>query len=554
MDTKKDIGRLFKERFKDFEQAPNGGTWDKIASGLDEERDRPIAIFWLRWGGVLLIALILGGLLWTSFDSKSIGDPEEVLTNPVIVQQNDALETFEKSNTNPTQLHTPDATKNNQQSPLSDKTPTSEIKNTPDSKTDIYNKQEESIQNQVVSSPSTEDENKNGITNSDNIQNNTATPQRNGNRPIAKTSAINNSDETVYNSNNRLTGLFSIDQEDQDYYSQQRATEEQLRSLYKAKVQQELDEAILEQRTAATEAYTNWQEEQEKTNTTNNSESSTLNEITEISDTVDVSSTEATAPPEEKENKAPRLPKTEEERKLDREAAINYKWGVSPYINSLRYGSLSRGSSIDNRLERNPQEGISTIGYGLKFEFSVSEKSSIRAGVGISPLSYQTDNFQVSIVNNAVNIFQLAGISPETASQGAVATSPEALAFFTENTVVSIVQDISYIEFPVDYQYRFLNKRIGLSINPGLSLFLLTENTISAIANDGRSLDVGRETSLRDLSFGLNVGLGTYYNLSPAWRFNVEPIFSYQLNPYTTDIGNFRPFYLGLQFGTTYKF
>ena len=249
---------------------------------------------------------------------------------------------------------------------------------------------------------------------------------------------------------------------------------------------------------------------------------------------------ETTTLPKEEKIKEVKLPKTEEERKLDREAAVSYKWGVSPYISSLNYGSLSRGSSIDNRLEGNPREALGTTGYGMKIEFALSKNSSFRAGIGFAPLQYQTDNFQVNIINDVVNIFQLAGISPEQASQGAISTSPEALAFFNENTVVSIVQDISYVEFPLDYQYRFINHRVGLSLNTGLGILVLNDNTVSAIANDGRSLEVGRETTLRGLSLSLNLGLSGFYNMTDKWRFNVEPIFTYQLNPYTTSIGNFQ--------------
>ena len=549
MDTKKDIGRLFKERFKDFEQAPDSGTWDTIASGLDGRRGRSVAIFWLQWGGMLLLILFAGGLLWKSFDTKPITDPQIEITNTPSVQQNEtSSNNTEKSIANPTLSST---TEDNQQSSFTYNSSTNSTTDTSTSTT--YNKQLENQSSTMASTASKTDKRDESSVSEKGRTNNNTTGSRTqeltaGGLQKSNTTPANiyNPSATVYNSNATPTGLFAINQKDRDYYTQQQATEKELLQIYKAKIQQELDEAIRQQHTEAMKAYTAWKKEQQ-----NQAVSTAVKKTTS---TTSIASNDTATEKKEKEAKVAKLPKTEEERKLDREAAVTYKWGVSPYINSLRYGSLSRGSSIDNRLERNPQEGISTTGYGVKFEFSLSEKSSVRVGFGVSPLKYQTDNFQVNIINNTVNIFQLAGISPETASQGAIATSPEALAFFTENNVVSIIQDISYLEFPADYQYRFINKRVGLSVNPGLSLFLLTDNTISAISNDGQSLNVGQETSLRDLSFAFNIGLGGYYNASPVWRFNVEPVFSYQLNPYTTDIGNFRPFYLGLQFGTTYKF
>ena len=254
--------------------------------------------------------------------------------------------------------------------------------------------------------------------------------------------------------------------------------------------------------------------------------------------------------------KAPKLPKTDEERENDRKESVNYKFAISPYTSLLNYGSITKGSSIDNRLVDNPRDAVSTVGYGIRADYKLSEKSSIRFGIGVAPLQYRTDDFQVLITNNNVNIFQLSGIDPQNLNStgGGIQASPEALAFFNANDVVSIEQNISYVEVPVDYQYRFLNKRISMSFNTGLSLFVLTNNSVFATADTGQNIFIGRETSLKDLSLAFNLGLGTYYNFSKNWRLDLEPAFKYQLNPYSDNIGNFRPYYFGLQFGVSYKF
>ena len=110
------------------------------------------------------------------------------------------------------------------------------------------------------------------------------------------------------------------------------------------------------------------------------------------------------------------------------------------------------------------------------------------------------------------------------------------------------------MEIPMDYQYKLINKRIGLSLNPGLSIFILTDNNVFAIADDNTRLRIGRETSLNDLSFAFNLGLGGHYNFAKNWRLDVEPTFRYQLNPYSNSLSNFKPYYFGVQLGATYKF
>ena len=120
--------------------------------------------------------------------------------------------------------------------------------------------------------------------------------------------------------------------------------------------------------------------------------------------------------------------------------------------------------------------------------------------------------------------------------------------------MVSIEQDISYIEVPIDYQYRLINKRVGLSFNTGLSLFVLTNNSVFATADSGDNILIGRETNLKDLSLAFNLGLGAHYNFSKRWRLDAEPAFKYQINPYVEGNTNFRPYYFGMQFGLSFKY
>lgn len=246
----------------------------------------------------------------------------------------------------------------------------------------------------------------------------------------------------------------------------------------------------------------------------------------------------------------------EEERLVKNKESIKYNITLSPYTSFQSYGSLTRASSLDDRLVNNPRQAISTIGYGLRAEYALTERTRLRLGLGFSPLKYRTDNFQVTNTNGNINIFDLSAFSGQALSQVSTTTegTPEATEFFNNNTVVSIQQNISYVEVPLDFQYMFLNKRVGLSVSPGVSLFILDDNSIIASAEDGSSVLVGSESNLSSLSLAFNLGLGAHYNFNQSWRLNMEPVFRYQLNPYNNSISNFRPYYFGAQFGLSYKF
>jgi hypothetical protein len=60
MNDKKNIDRLFQERFKDFEAEPNDQVWINIAAALNEkEKERKIIPFWMKFSGIAA-AFILG--------------------------------------------------------------------------------------------------------------------------------------------------------------------------------------------------------------------------------------------------------------------------------------------------------------------------------------------------------------------------------------------------------------------------------------------------------------------------------------------------------------
>ena len=61
MSNKKNIDRLFQEKFKDFEVTPNDAVWDRISESLpNKKKKRRVVALWWQIGGVAaVIALLL---------------------------------------------------------------------------------------------------------------------------------------------------------------------------------------------------------------------------------------------------------------------------------------------------------------------------------------------------------------------------------------------------------------------------------------------------------------------------------------------------------------
>lgn len=82
MKEKKNIDRLYQEKFKDFESDPNERVWGNIAASLDKkEKKRPLIIpLWFKIGSVAaVLAVIIAGLVFTNTQNKISNEPSVVL-------------------------------------------------------------------------------------------------------------------------------------------------------------------------------------------------------------------------------------------------------------------------------------------------------------------------------------------------------------------------------------------------------------------------------------------------------------------------------------------
>lgn len=538
MGTKKDIGKVFQEKFKDFEQAPDASSWDAIAAGLDGKgRNHFFIPLWLTVSTILIVGVI--GLFYWQPWSTQTGKvmPQTVVStsqteDASTLQKNDPSKDRLKSNTSAATItsNADDSQKNE-----TTKTQLEGIQISKKSKTKLS-----SSNTTTVTSTAGDESNKNK-------RPSTKKTQDIATAPLGTTQKTESQDKrgTKATTSSGTYNNFLRDANAPGIVKLNTATKERLitkeraaRAAYSLRIANE-KEAFEEDRLAQI--------------TSERAKRDSISKATNAK-ALAQSAEKAKAKSDKNKKKKETEPKSAVEKDLDRKEAVTYSFALSPYVSILSYGSLTKGSSIDDRLVNNPRDAIGTQGYGIRLEYSLSERASFRFGVGISPLKYQTNNFQVLNNGGTINVYQFSGLTPTQLEQGGTPTDPTAVAFFNEYDVVTIEQNISYMEIPMDYQYKLINKRIGLSINPGLSIFILTDNNVFAIADDNTRLRIGRETSLNDLSFAFNLGLGGHYNFAKHWRLDIEPTFRYQLNPYSNSLSNFNPYYVGVQFGTTYKF
>ncbi|MBV1923784.1 MAG: PorT family protein, partial [Flavobacteriaceae bacterium] len=240
------------------------------------------------------------------------------------------------------------------------------------------------------------------------------------------------------------------------------------------------------------------------------------------------------------------------------------RWDVTPNFAPVFYNSLEDGSSIDPSFADNAQSGDVNFSYGIQVAYNVTDKLSVRSGVNNVNLSYTTKGIELgtgpvsaalksidygnkSIVLSAYDKGTLANSTGEADDPFGNVTPK------STNGEAEINQKINYYEIPLELKYSLVNNKFGVNLIGGLSTLFLGNNEISVNAGDFESI-LGEANNLSTVSFTTNVGVGLNYKFSKKFMFNIEPMFKYQLNPYTDSSVNYKPYYIGIYSGLSFKF
>jgi len=237
-------------------------------------------------------------------------------------------------------------------------------------------------------------------------------------------------------------------------------------------------------------------------------------------------------------------------------------WEIAPNIAPVYYNTLSQGSSIDASFADNSQSGDVNISYGIGVRYALSDRLKIRSGINNVSLSYSTADIELgdgpvsaalrNINYNRDGIVVIAQDLGTFSSQNQDGTFGEITPKAT-NGEAFINQNISYYEVPLELSYSLFDSAFGLDIIGGVSTLLLGNNEVSVTAGSYNEV-LGSANNLSSLSFATNIGLGLHYKMSSKFRLNIEPMFKYQLNPYTDSSVSYKPYYLGVYTGLSFRF
>ncbi|NNK27044.1 MAG: outer membrane beta-barrel protein, partial [Flavobacteriaceae bacterium] len=251
----------------------------------------------------------------------------------------------------------------------------------------------------------------------------------------------------------------------------------------------------------------------------------------------------------------------------EKEEEVINRWGVSASVSPVYYNTLGNGSSIHNNFNNNSKTGQLNMAYGVKASYDISDRLSVRTGINKVDVGYNTNDVIIyqSLAPSAGTIPQaspnntMRNIDLKEPYQGITVLSGETLAFgqvpsvVAQNIKSSLDQEVSYIEVPVELEYRISEKKVGLSLIGGFSAMILNDNEVYTELNDERTL-LGEAKNINELSYSANLGIGLGVRITEKTSLNFEPTFKYHLNAFNDTTGNFRPFMIGVTSGLKIKF
>ena len=540
MKENKNIERLFQEKFKDFEAMPPLESWSVIEARLNEKKKkRRVIPLWFKPVGIAA-SLILGFYL---FINEANNSNTIIVNDSSVTTNSSSISNIEENNEVRNNNSQADQDKiirdNNLLNERLENASSSVVLNNSNSNQDkkpAYNK---TNYNKGIVSNKNQKTNKSSVKNgqkSNNIINSQFKNDIVNNNKSQKKSRFNN-EELIFNYDSSIKNKLVINSKDEN--------------------NSPIDNSKIELLNSNT---------LQNSNVLNSENSSGVEEIDSlfiqneiiianaIEDSILLASNIIEENPLEKLLKE----KLEGEDADEKEKEKRNKWAVSTVASPVYFNSVSNGSSLDSKFENNSKEYVNSLSFGVGLEYEVSKKWSLRTGVNTLSLNYNTNDV---VFFQDVNAKLMQNVTP---SQSGLMLSIQSKNATTSNsinlsgTIVDkfdgqINQRMGFIEVPLEMSYKLLDKKFGINVIGGMSTLFLNENRISLESN-GSVLNIGQANNLNDIHFSSNVGLGFKYTFWKSFQANFQPMFKYQINTFSNDSGNFKPYFVGLYSGVSFSF
>lgn len=547
MKDHKNIERLFQEKFKDFEAIPPQESWNIIASRLNEKKKKKRIIpIWFQLSGIAASFIIIGALIWNFQSNQNTNSPNNS-NETVVVGVDNSNSKDKKSNTD----------FNNNETLRPEKNIENSENNTIkfDSKRIDFEKSNPIVISNEKSNIRYKDKKNNSFESKNTLDTKNKKRYPNYNNKESNHEIVANSKAKRNKSSKKNlfleTDLIATTKKNKNskLNPNHNTTTSKKGLINSDKINSFFDK---------TETNTNY------VNTNNDSLANQTKDIITavlaLSENIITNDSTLVAEISPEINPLEELLKEKEAGKneVEKEKEKRNRWAVSTNASPVYFNSISEGSSLDSQFSKNSKEFETTMSYGIGAVYQISNKFSFKTGVNALTFNYNTDNVlfntRLNSVTNNIKTLDRNSNSENLAFSAINSKSDlgDALILLTESKG-SIKQELSYVEVPLELSYKILDKKFGIDLIGGVSTLFLNANSISLIS-DGMEMNIGKANNLNDIHFSSNVGLGFKYNFWKSFNANFQPMFKYQINTFSENSGNFKPYFIGLYTGVSFSF
>ena len=575
MNERKNINNFFQDKFENFEVNPDPMVWENIEAKLKEKKKRRVIPFWWNYAGIAAALLI--GIFIYNFEFK---DTSKFVNkdNSVVNKENESNKkenVISKSNSIDA-VKTNEVVVDNNKSTVSTTSTiiNNRLEKIANSKNNTQSNRNVSANSEIVNSKNSPFQKQNSETRKSSIITNnsqvklaeTSEKTLKGNK-IKSESNSNNaiaiSENKVKTNTNQKNSSVNKNRSIATNRSQEKLASVSKKSSKSSKTNSKFasnnDAVTIEnvdknkKESVENKSIVNEVKNNAITNTTFEDKKLVLNPIvkTDIQTIKKIDSTKiAIVEPNALEEL-----NNEKEKKTITEPKLN-RWQVSSNVAPIYFSSLSSGSPLDDRLKNNEKKySANNQSYGIGASYALSKKLRVRTGVNLLNVDYntngityyQTESFNSKLSNLNVNS---AGSSIIIENLSNVDTPFNKTIQKAEG---SLNQKLGYIEMPLEITYKVLDKKFGIDFIGGMSTMVLNKNEIY-LQSSTLNLKIGEANNLNSVHFSGNLGLGFKYALLKHFEARLEPVFKYQINTFSNDSGDFKPYVFGVYSGINFTF
>lgn len=216
------------------------------------------------------------------------------------------------------------------------------------------------------------------------------------------------------------------------------------------------------------------------------------------------------------------------------------------------YGIPENGEYLDAGLSAN---GASSKGlaFGGFIGYNLDENLSVRMGVithktenDINDIRLTTSDEGAAPARDFTGVEFEGGANNDMIRQQLGQGVDENADIFA---VVNLHHQFDFVEIPLEVNYRLYGNKFSVGLNGGFAARLVTTNSIYAYNEVGK-ITLGKMRDIEDTNFSAGLGVRLAYEFFPNFQINLEPTARY----YFKDDGFLQPFTYSVQAGLQYNF